>query len=322
MLFILVFAVLVAMSFGTMAVLLRPGKEQKVIEKRLSALLSTGPPVVVLDDSVLRVAEPRTPDQGFIQQALRGTGIPVALNRLVLQAAAVTTVERLLLTMTALAVAAGAFAYLFSRMFWVAGIAAIIFGWLPVMRLQFRRSRRVKAFEKALPECVELCARSLRAGHSLVGAIGQVAEESEQPAREEFAEVFRKQNYGLPLRDALLELLERVPSADLRVAVTGILVQKDTGGNLAEIMDRISEVIRERVRIKGEIGVHTAQGRLTGYILCLLPVFLLLAINIMSPGYSKVLFHDEAGQELLGTGVVLLAFGWFLIRRIINGIEV
>ena len=99
-------------------------------------------------------------------------------------------------------------------------------------------------------------------------------------------------------------------------------MQKDTGGNLAEIMDHIAEVIRDRVRIKGEISVHTAQGRLTGWILCALPIFLLLAINVVSPGYSKMLFHEELGQEMLMVGAGLLAVGAFLIRRIINGIEV
>jgi tight adherence protein B len=119
-----------------------------------------------------------------------------------------------------------------------------------------------------------------------------------------------------------MQLLDRVPSPDLRVLVTGILVQKDTGGNLTEILDRIVFVIRERLRIQGDIRVHTAQGRLTGWILCMLPVIMMFLINLINPGYSSVLFNDPFGRKLLYVGVALLCVGGFLIRQIINGIEV
>ena len=155
-----------------------------------------------------------------------------------------------------------------------------------------------------------------------MAALGILAEQGPDHVREEFAEVFKKQNFGLPMRECLMQMLDRVPSQDLRVLVTGILVQKDTGGNLAEILDRIVYVIRERVRIKAEIQTHTAQGRMTGWILCLLPVVMLVLINIIDPGYSDVLFHDPTGQKLLMAGVVLLSLGGMTIRQIINGIEV
>ncbi len=119
-----------------------------------------------------------------------------------------------------------------------------------------------------------------------------------------------------------MQMLDRVPSQDLRVLVTGILVQKDTGGNLAEILDRILFVIRERMRIQGEIRTHTAQGRLTGWILCALPIVMLVLINIINPGYSSVLFNDPMGRKLLYAGVVLLGVGGLIIRKIVNGIEV
>ena len=128
-----------------------------------------------------------------------------------------------------------------------------------------------------------------------------------EPAKTEFGEVCKKQNYGLPLRDALMQLLDRVPSQDLRVLVTGMLVLKDTGGNL---------------RLQGEIRTHTAQGRLTGWILCALPIIMLGLINMINPGYSKVLFNEPLGHKLLGTGAVLLCVGGLMIRKIINGIEV
>ena len=322
MIFALIFVVLLVTTFAVVAISLRPAPDHAAIARRVDALLSPGQMILPSEESILQVANAGSGKTNWIEDLLQGTALSHRVGTLLLQSKASTTVGKLLLTMMALALSSGLLVYALTATAWVAGGVAAALGYLPLLRLQMRRTKRVRAFEKALPECIEMCSRSLRAGHSLVGAIGNIAEDGEQPAREEFAEVFRKQNYGMPMRDALLQMLERVPSADLRVAVTGILVQKDTGGNLAEIMDHIAEVIRDRVRIKGEIGVHTAQGRLTGWILCMLPVFLLLAINVVSPGYSKVLFHEQLGQELLMVGVVLLALGGFFIRRIINGIEV
>jgi tight adherence protein B len=156
----------------------------------------------------------------------------------------------------------------------------------------------------------------------MVSSIGVVAEQSMEPARSEFLDIFNQQNFGLPLRDALTQMLEHVPSQDLRVLVTGILVQKETGGNLTEILDRTAHVIRERLRIQGEIRTHTAQGRMTGYILCALPVVLLIVINFANPGYSAVLFNSQIGHILLYVGMFLLTCGGLIIRAIINGIEV
>jgi tight adherence protein B len=134
--------------------------------------------------------------------------------------------------------------------------------------------------------------------------------------------MFKQLNLGLPMRDALLQLLDRVPSADLQVLATAILVQRDTGGNLVEILERTVFVIRERLRIQGEIQVQTAQGRLTGWILAALPVVMMVLLNLVNPGYSTILFHDPFGRKLMYFSVGMLVVGSFIIRRIVNGIEV
>jgi tight adherence protein B len=185
-----------------------------------------------------------------------------------------------------------------------------------------KRSRRIAAFNRALPEAIDMMGRSLRAGHSMAASISIVGEQSPEPVAGEFREAFRQQNFGLPLRDALWQIQEHVPSQDLRVLITGILVQKETGGNLAEILDRTSFVIRERLRIQGEIKTHTAQGRLTGWILCTLPIVMLFVINMVNPGYSKVLLDTPTGHKLIYLGLGLLTSGALIIRQIINGIEV
>jgi tight adherence protein B len=165
--------------------------------------------------------------------------------------------------------------------------AALAAGALPWIRIIFLRARRMKAFDDALAQGIDMMARALRAGHSVSGAIELIAQGCPEPAASEFSEVFRQQNFGMPLRDAFMQMLDRVPSQDLRVVVTAILVQRETGGNLVEILDRTVGVIRDRQRIHGEIRTQTAQGRLTGWILTLLPVVMLALINVTNPGYSK-----------------------------------
>jgi tight adherence protein B len=201
-------------------------------------------------------------------------------------------------------------------------IVAIGFAVIPYAILSFKRARRINSFNTALAESIDMLARALRAGYSMAGAIEMLSQNAPEPAAAEFGEVFKQQNLGLPMREALLQLLARVPSLDLRVLVTAILVQKDTGGNLAEILDRTVFVIRDRLRIQGEIRTHTAQGRLTGWILSALPIIMLALTNILNPGYSSVLLHDPTGQKLIYACVAMLSIGTFIIHRIVNGIEV
>jgi tight adherence protein B len=201
-------------------------------------------------------------------------------------------------------------------------VAAAILAYIPFGFLSFKAARRLKTFNAGLPDAVDMMARALRAGHSMTASINVIAEQSAEPVRSEFSEVFKQQNFGLPIRDAMAQMLDRVPSQDLRVLVTGILVQKETGGNLAEILDRTSATIRERIKIQGEIKTHTAQGRMTGYILCALPLVMLVVINLINPGYSKVLTDTPTGRMLSYLGGGLLVIGGLIIRWIINGIEV
>ena len=189
---------------------------------------------------------------------------------------------------------------------------------LPYLLLRFKRGRRLKNFNTQLPEAIDLMARSLVAGHSMASSIELISEQSPEPLASEFVQVFQQQRLGIHFRDALLEMGTHVPSRDLQFLITAILVQKETGGDLTEILDRASHVIRERVRIEGEVRTHTVQGRLTGWILALLPVVLLALINLLSPGYSSLLFHDPTGQKLLYAGGTLIVVGGLIIRKIVD----
>jgi tight adherence protein B len=317
------FLIIVIMVFGAIVLMARSTPEQKAVERRLTSVLS-GPTELYLPGhhtgSMLTILE--TVEQDWISKLIGSSNFAKKIRLLILQSQKRTSVQAIVIYMASVAVLLFLVVYLSTTMIIAALFAMIVGAYVPLGFLQWTSQRRLAAFNTVLPDSIETCSRSLRAGHSLIAAIGIVAEQAVEPAKTEFNEVFKKQNYGLPLRDALLQMLQRVPSSDLQVLVTGILVQKDTGGNLAEILDRISAVIRDRVRIKGEIKIHTAQGRLTGWILFLLPIVMMVLINVINPGYSSILFNDPLGQKILYAGIGMLIVGGFIIRKIINGIEV
>jgi tight adherence protein B len=160
--------------------------------------------------------------------------------------------------------------------------------------------------------------RGLRAGHSVSAAIEMVSQEVADPTGSEFRKTFEQQNFGLPFREALEDLARRVPLPDLQFMVTAILVQKETGGNLAEILDKTGNVIRERARLKGQLQVYTAQGRLTSWILGLLPFVMFVLLSLVNPAYTRVLVDDPLGQKLVMVGMALMLLGFYVIRRIVD----
>ena len=183
------------------------------------------------------------------------------------------------------------------------------------------RSRKLRAFEAELPSSIDTMARALRAGHAMSGAIEMVPIPHPRQLQSNFARSSPAE-LRAAVRDALLQMLERVPSPDLRVLVTAIIVQRETGGNLVEVMDRTVFLIRERQRIQGDIRIQTAQGRMTGWILSLMPVGLMVVINIINPGYSSILLTDPLGRELIYVGLGLIVLGAVIIRQIVNGVDV
>ena len=240
------------------------------------------------------------------------------LESLLLHAGSSWSVGGVVLSSVAAALGCGLLGFVLTRALVMAAAAALVGSLIPYLWLRIQRDRRLKAYVAALPDAIDLMARSLRAGHSMNSSIELIAEQSPQPLAFEFEQVYKQQRLGLQFRDALLQMGERIPSRDLQFLITAILVQKETGGDLTEILDRTARVIRERVRIHGQVRTRTAQGRLTGWILGLLPVFMLVLINVINPGYSDLLFHDPVGQKLLYCGAVLILLGGFTIRRIVD----
>jgi tight adherence protein B len=316
---VLGFISILAATFAVMIAMTRRSASEQTIAQRMASIRISANKEDGAETAQLFKA---TQKAGWLEEILEPYPFAQRLQLRIVQANSSTTVSRLMLTSLGMFVAGYCMVWLFMSMVLVDLGAGVAFGLLPYGILSFKRSRRIKAFNTVLPESIDMMARALRAGHSVAGAIDMLAENTQEPAASEFGEIFKQMNLGLPMRDALLQLLDRVPSSDLRVLVTAILVQKDTGGNLAEILDRTVFVIRERLRIHGEIQVQTAQGRITGWILSALPIVMMAMLNLVNPGYSSVLFHDPLGRKLMYCSMGSLALGAFFIRRIVNGIEV
>src|ERR1700730_5630604 len=200
----------------------------------------------------------------------------------------------------------------------IPAVAGLAFGAIPFGIVAWKRNRRLRKFEEHFPEALDLLGRAVRAGHAFTTGLEMIAKESPEPIATEFRAAFEEQNFGLPLRDAMLNLAERVPLVDVRFFITALLIQKETGGNLAEILDGLARVIRDRFRIFREVRVRTAQGRLTAGILIAMPIFMLCVLSILNPAYTRVLFDDPKGSLVLGAAAVMQVVGSVIIWRIIQ----
>ncbi|MEN6452001.1 MAG: type II secretion system F family protein [Thermoguttaceae bacterium] len=197
-------------------------------------------------------------------------------------------------------------------------LVAIMMGLMPLLWLMMRRRKRLKTFASQLPDALEMLARTLRAGQSLAFGFNLVASEMPQPIGKEFGRVFEEQNLGVPLEESLRSLTERVPNLDLQFFVTAIILQRQTGGDLAEILDKIGNLIRERFRIWGQVQALTGEGRLSGIVLMALPFVLFIAVYQLNPDYIMVLFTDPTGTKMLAGAVLMQILGALIIKKIVN----
>ena len=217
-----------------------------------------------------------------------------------------------------MAFSVGASIYVLTGNFIYFLLAGVVGAFGPLQYIKRKKRRRVEAFEEGFPEAIDLLARSIRAGHAFATGLKVVAEEAQEPVRSEFRHVFEEQKFGLPLEESLLGLGDRIDLVDIRIFVTAILVQRDVGGNLAEILDKISYTIRERFMIRRQIRVYTAQGRMTGYLLAALPLIMGFLIWMLNSEYMSILFSEPIGRLMIAAAVVLQIIGFFVISRIVD----
>jgi tight adherence protein B len=216
------------------------------------------------------------------------------------------------------AVACGLIVSVLSRSAVFGAVAVLAGAILPYSYVSFQRSKRFGKFEELFPEAIDTLARAVRAGHAFTTALELIANEISDPVASEFRKLFEEQKFGMPVRDALLNLTERVPLVDVKFFVTAVMLQRETGGNLAEILDNLSYMIRERFKILRQVRVHTAQGRLTMLLLMLLPPLIVAIMLVVNPAFIRPLFTDPMGHTLIVVGIILQTVGYFVIRRVIQ----
>ena len=290
------------------------GPEAVRIEKRLQAI-SAG-----WEDSI---------EQNLIKQRLLSSS--PTLERLILQIPRIHSLDRLLiqsgmqisvasfLGYTCMAIVGGmAIASLLNLHFVISLVCLVVAGSLPLLLVLSARHKRLMKIEEQLPDAIDLMARALKAGHAFSGALQMVSNEGAEPIADEFRMTFEEVNFGISMQNALMNLSTRIPSTDLRYLVIAVLIQRESGGNLAELLESISSLIRARLKLLGTIRVLSAEGRLSAWILGCLPFAMALVIQLVNPGYLNLLFTDPLGHLLIGGSLTMMVIGIFAMWRIIK----
>lgn len=313
---ILMFLVILVLTFLVVMFVTKPTTKEIDLGKRLAGLDHGSATGQVVDPDILK--REVYSDLPFVNTILRRMKPAAHIDAMIKQANCNWTVGQMLLATLAVFVVVGAVsaAWLHNTTFgFVVGIVAATG---PYLYLVVKRKARLRRFEVVLPDAIDLMGRALRAGHAVTAAIEMVGREIQDPVGAEFRRVFEEQNFGLPIREALINLSKRVPVPDLQFLVTAMLVQKETGGNLAEVLDKTGVVIRERSRLLGQLRIYTAQGRLTGWILGMLPFIVFALMNFVNRGYARIMFDDPTGRKALWLGLGLMSVGMWMIRKIVD----
>jgi tight adherence protein B len=270
------------------------------------------------DEGVGLLREDLLSSAPWLQQWLQRQNLFAGLRNLLNQADMKWTVGGVVVMSLASWVVVGVAVYLRTNASLLSVMLGLIGAISPILYILFKRSKRFDSFERGLPEALDLMVSALRAGHSFISAMESVAREMPKPLGEEFRKCFDEQNFGLEMRESLLNLAARVPIHDVHIIVTAILIQKESGGNLAEILEKVAYIIRQRFRLKRQVRVHTAQGRLTGLILTLLPLVLGVAMYLVNPEHMSILWENPTGMKLIYTSIIMTTIGGLIIRKIVN----
>lgn len=289
------------------------------VEARLQKLIDERGPAVVSQRDIQELKQELLSDIPLFHQLLLRFEVFNQLQAILRQAEFTNiTVYKFVVSSLIGGFVVALIAVAYQRSFFVWLVSLIVVSLLPLFYVLSRRRRRFKLFVEQLPEALEMIVRSLQAGHSFSSALQAIATEMPEPVAREFGKAYEEQNLGLSVKVALENLAERMPIMDLKLCVTAILIQREVGGNLSEVLANISHTIRERFRIQGEIRVKTAQARLSGYIVSALPFILFFWINAANPKYLQSLYDHPMGMYILGAGIGMQIIGWLIIRKVVQ----
>ncbi len=314
---VLLFILLLITSFGVLLYFLKPTKTEAAVEQHLTSIEDSRGLGVNPDGTTILKQDPLSSNPAVDSLIRRLPGV-FGLARLIKHAGQTWQVGSVLLA-SVIALVVGSW---IASFFMPSNILSVLVGVLlavsPIFYLYILRETRFRKCDALVPEAVDLMARGLRAGHAVPAVLEMVGKEIAEPLASEFRALAEEQTLGLPLRDAMLNLVERVPRADMRFLATAILLQKETGGNLAQILDKTAALARERSRLRGQLRIYTAQGRITGWILCIAPFIMFGVISLVNWNYEKILFTDPTGLHVIYFGMVMMVIGILVIRKVIN----
>ena len=314
---VLLFILLLITSFGVLLYFLKPTKIEAAVEQHLTSIEDSRGLGVNPDGTTILKQDPLSSNPA-VDSLIRHLPGVLGLAQLIKQAGQTWQVGSVLLA-SMIALVVGSW---IASFFMPSNILSVLVGVLlavsPIFYLYILRETRFRRCDALVPEAVDLMARGLRAGHAVPAVLEMVGKEIAEPLASEFRALAEEQTLGLPLRDAMLNLVERVPRADMRFLATAILLQKETGGNLAQILDKTAALARERSRLRGQLRIYTAQGRITGWILCIAPFIMFGVISLVNWNYEKILFTDPSGLHVIYFGMVMMVIGILVIRKVIN----
>ncbi len=312
---VVLFILLLIATFGMLLYFLRPTATETAVQQHLAHIEGSregegeGPTILRRD------ALSPTP---WLDVLIRDLPLNAAIAGLIKQAGLKWQVSSVLLFSLIAGLGGGWLASFVIPVDALSAGVGIVLALSPYLYLYTLRDIRFRRCDALLPEAVDLMARGLRAGHAVSAVLEMVGREIGEPLAGEFRVLHEEQNLGLPLRDAMLNLVDRVPRDDMRFLATSILLQKETGGTLAQILDKTAALARERARLYGQLRIYTAQGRITGWILCAAPFLMFGLLSSVNWGYEKILFTTPTGLHVIYLGLAMMVLGVLVIRKIID----
>ena len=313
---LLVFLVVALATFAVLSLLDQRRDQARLIKDRLATVQKAperGP-----DEELALLRDEQLSKIPALDMLLRRSARVSAMQDSLLQAGMKYRAGNFLALCAVVGVLAGITVVLLTKNPAIGWAALVIGAFLPYAVVSYRRQKRFEKIETLFPEAIDTLARAVRAGHAFTTSLEMISNETSEPLASEFRKLYEEQKFGMPVRDALMNLTQRVPLVDVKFFVTAVMLQRDTGGNLAEILDNLSYVIRERFKIQRQVRVHTAQGRLTMALLMAMPPAVVTILAVFSPDFVRPLFYDPIGHTLLVVSIVLQTTGYFVIRKIIK----
>jgi tight adherence protein B len=311
---VMLFMLLLFLSFGVLVYFLKPTAAENAVKKHLDDI-NAGRASATAGSTILKSVASSNPWLDAMAKQAPGSD---EISRLIKQSGKRWPLSSLLSCSVVVALVSGWFASFWISSLVLSACIGIAAGLSPYMYLWVLREVRFMRFDALLPEAVDLMSRGLRAGHAISAVIEMVGKEVGEPVGSEFRAMAEEQTLGIPMREAMLNLVDRVPRDDVRFLSAALLLQKETGGNLVQILDKTAAVMRERSRLRGQLKIYTAQGRITGWILCVAPFAMFGLITMVNRNYEKILFESNSGLYMVYGGLGLMITGVLIIRKVIN----